>query len=144
MDSSITRGELLAVEPDTLFLIRENTLNAISKSDVREAKAFLQEYPLTPGEVAGWTVLGTLSTISNGFGLVITAPLWLITGTVTGIVAAAQANHGDFVYPDGSWSELRKFARFPQGLPQGIPRERLKTASNLPTHTTKTAPRRPK
>jgi hypothetical protein len=126
LDSSIARGELLSVEPDTLFLIHGDTLCAIGKDDVREVKAFLQAYPVSSGEVAGWTTLGTLSTISNGFGLMLTAPLWIITGTVTGIMAASRANNGDYHYPEDPWPGLRKFARFPQGLPQGIPRKLLR------------------
>jgi hypothetical protein len=125
LDSSTARGELLAVAPDTLFLIDGEIFRAVGKQDAREVTVFLQEYPLTTGAIVGTTLLGTLSTVSNGLGLVITAPLWLITGTVTGIAASADANNGDFRYPDGPWPELGKFARFPQGLPRGVPREQL-------------------
>jgi len=127
-DSSEARGELLAVEHDTIFLVNENVLAAIDKNRVREAKAFLQEFPLTSGQVATWTILGTLSTASNGLGCVITAPLWLLTGGITGISTASAANRGDYMYPDDPWEGLRKFARFPQGLPSGIPREKFKEA----------------
>jgi hypothetical protein len=130
--SSIVRGELLSVETDTLFLIDGNILVALCKDQVVEAKAFLQEYPLTSGDVAAWTVVGTLSTLSNGMGLIITAPLWLITAAVTGTLAASSANNGDFRYPEDSWGGLRKFARFPQGFPPGIPREQLKEAFRAP------------
>jgi hypothetical protein len=128
----VAQGELLAVDPDTIFLVNGNVLAAISKNRVREAKAFLQEYPLTSGQVATWTLLGALSTLSNGVGLVITAPLWVITGVITGASAAAAANRGDYMYPDDPWDGLRKFARFPQGLPPGIPRERFKEAYRQP------------
>jgi hypothetical protein len=130
-DSSIVQAELLSVEIDTLFLIDGDILVAICKDQVVEAKVFLQEYPFTSGDVTAWTLLGTLSTLSNGMGLIFTAPLWLITGAVTGTVTASSANNGDFRYPEDSWNGLRKFARFPQGLP-GIPRERLKEVFRAP------------
>jgi hypothetical protein len=125
LDSSTARGELLAVEPDTLFLLYGDRFRALGRKDAREVKVFLQEYPLSTGAVTSYTLLGTLSTISNGFGLVITAPLWLITGVATGIAASADANDGDYMYPDEPWLGLAKFARFPQGLPRTVPREKF-------------------
>lgn len=128
MDTCEVDGELISVETDTLFLICKDSLCAIPKGHIREAKVFLQEYPLSGGGVAAWTLLGTLSTLSNGWGSILTAPLWLLTGTITGISAAHSANSGDFQYPDDPWPGLAKFARFPQGLLPGIPREQLKGA----------------
>jgi len=125
LDSSTTRGELLAVELDTLFLIHGDFFRALGKKDAREVKVFLQEYPLSTGAVTSITLLGTLSTISNGFGLIITAPLWLITGVVTGVATSTDANNGDYMYPEEPWLGLAKFARFPQGLPRNVPREKF-------------------
>lgn len=124
-DVMSVQGELLALEPDTLFLIRNDTLHMVGKTSVRKASAFLQKYPMSGGSIAGWTLGGILLSATNGLYAIFVAPAWLIVGLVTAGVTASQANKGDCQYPDDTWEELRTYARFPQGLPFGISRDQL-------------------
>jgi len=79
--------------------------------------------------IAAWTVLGSLSTISHGFFLIFSLPVWLASG----IGAAANESHrGLFVCPANTRSnppvssmtscliDGAAYARFPQGLPPGV------------------------
>jgi len=119
------QGELLAVEPDTLFLIRNDTLCAMGKTSVRKATAFLQKYPMSGNSIAGWTLGGILLSATNGLYAIFVAPAWLIVGLATAGVTASQADKGDCQYPGQTWEKLRTYARFPQGLPLGISRDQL-------------------
>jgi len=69
------------------------------------------------GNVAGATGLGVVSTISNGILLVFTMPLWIIVGTAAG---SSQSYAPERRVPPLHWAELNGFARFPQGLPDGV------------------------
>jgi len=61
--------------------------------------------------------MGALSTLSNGYLLVFTAPLWMIGGTI----AAHSQYHAPIVKtPNEEWERVRPYARFPQGLPPGF------------------------
>jgi hypothetical protein len=78
--------------------------------------------------IAAWTVLGSLSTISHGFFLIFSLPVWLASG----IGASANESHrGLFVCPANTHSnppismtscliDAAAYARFPQGLPPGV------------------------
>jgi hypothetical protein len=58
-----------------------------------------------------------VSTISNGYLLGITAPLWIITGIVASSNESRAPLRG---VPPLVWADLAAYARFPQGLPPGI------------------------
>jgi hypothetical protein len=79
--------------------------------------ARLETYSSKHGWVLSWTVFGTLSTISHGIGLVLTAPIWLVVG---GIATSAQSQVPIEKYPPKTWDHLTMFARFPMGLPADI------------------------
>ncbi len=114
-------GELLAVTTDTVWVLADSGAVVLPTSAVARGK--LTAWSSGAGAVAGWTVLGVFSTISNGLLAGITAPLWIITGTVAGSGEsyAPQRN----VPPQG-WAELARFARFPQGMPPGLALTALK------------------
>ena len=69
-----------------------------------------------------WTLLGTLSTGSHGFFLILSAPVWILTGTVA---AVNQSRQPVLTYPRQGWAGWRAYARFPQGLPPGLARAAL-------------------
>jgi hypothetical protein len=62
-------------------------------------------------------LLGTLSTISNGGFLIFTAPMWLIGGS---LAVGGESRAPERKSPPLTWVELAPFARFPQGIPDGI------------------------
>lgn len=121
-DMTHTEGELIAVTLDSIFILDTLCfLSGFSAQDVRNVH--LQSFDSRHGLVAFWTVLGTLSTISHGVVLIISAPVWIISGS---IAAGAQSQTSHHHTVPARWLSLGKYARFPQGLPPEIDRSRLK------------------
>lgn len=121
-DMTHTEGELIAATSDSIFILDTlGFLNGFSAQGV--SRVHLQAFDSRHGLVAFWTVLGTLSTISHGVVLIISAPVWIISGSIAA-GAQSQTPH-EFAVP-AKWIALEKYARFPQGLPSGIDRSRLK------------------
>lgn len=117
--SEVLSGELVAICHDSVF-VADSILHATPQSSVMNAR--LVTY--YAGEGIGAAVfLGTLSTISNGWFLVFTAPMWLIGGTI----AASSRSYAPIIdFPESSWEKIIPFARYPQGLPLGIDRDAIR------------------
>jgi len=109
-------GELLAVDANNLWVLEAtNAITPVSRQEVLEIKIELYD---SGSEISvWWTVIGTLSTISHGILLIITGPVWIVSGG-TASFGASQANNL-YVSADEA-GELFQFARFPQGLPPGF------------------------
>jgi hypothetical protein len=69
-------------------------------------------------KIAGWGVLGTVSTLSHGLLLIVSAPLWVIS---SGIVAGIESNAALVDHPEEPLAAFAKFARYPQGMPVETP-----------------------
>lgn len=108
-------GELLAVGPENLWLLQPEGATEIDPRRVVSAE--VTGYDSNPNQVSILAVVGTLSTVSNGFGLVLTGPLWLIVG-ITGSNAQAAASR--VRVQDDNLTPLAPFARFPQGMPPDV------------------------
>ena len=120
-------GELLAVDNERVYVLLGDAMRSIPIDSVREAR--LTWYDSHGGAVAGLAALGALSTVSNGVYLVITAPLWMIGGTI----AAHSQFHAPVVKtPKKAWDEVRPFARFPQGLPPSFVASTPTIAATVP------------
>ena len=114
-------GELIAVHEDTLYVLA-NRLYAIPVNLISKAK--LTAYNARAMNLAGTTLLMTLATVSHGVLLILSAPAWILTGTLATI---HQSKIPELKYPGKvSLEELKKYARFPQGLPRGLALNSLK------------------
>jgi hypothetical protein len=109
-------GELIAVDTDSIFVMRSDKIHLYSKTDISTARIIL--YNTGSNNFLAWTILGSLATISNGGFLIITLPITLIMGITTTVAEAKRINFYD--YPNISWGELNKYARFPQGITSKI------------------------
>ena len=117
---SIFAGEFLAVGRDTVFVLTlGGAVKPIPTGDVQRARVAF--YDAEWGGLGAWTALGTLSTISNGFYLVLTAPAWLLGGS--GVTASQSKAPIRDVTEVGDWSKVSMYARFPGGWPDKLPRE---------------------
>lgn len=116
----VTEGELIAIDRDTIHVHSFGGLVSLPRASVCcvTLTAFHQEY----GSVAAWAALGTLSTVSHGFGLLLTAPIWMLAGTA----AASNASVAPRIRSTDP-EVLRRFARFPQGIPPGVDRATLRS-----------------
>ena len=115
------KGELIAVGNDSAYILTypPSAIVAIGK---KELNTMIVAFSLTsdaPGKYGGWTALLCLSTLAHGYFLIFTLPINLIVGANIA-VSAAQSTFA-VLYPDGvSWDDLKKFSRFPQGIPEGV------------------------
>jgi len=116
-----TAGELLAISDDSVFVLVDSTLVGVPLGDV--SRGLLETYDPDTGHAAAWTTAGAISTITHGWWLVISAPLWVLVGSSsTGVLS----HQGRILRPNASWADMRLFARFPQGLPPGLDRSALR------------------
>jgi hypothetical protein len=116
---SDTLGELLGIDPEHLYVLENERTVAIPRSSVERVSIKLYTSGATAAGI--WTGLGTISTLSHGLYLIITAPIWLATGVPT-TASLAATNH--LRVEPAQLDRLDQFARFPQGLPSGWPNNR--------------------
>lgn len=112
----VVQGELLAVDGDRVYVERGKTVVPIRLRDI--AKLDMSAYDSDNDNLVALTVLGTVSTLSHGFLLVISAPVWMLWGSATARDQDREGYEdvtGRKLLPD----ELRPWARFPQGVPEG-------------------------
>ncbi|EQB63221.1 MAG: hypothetical protein RBG1_1C00001G0800 [candidate division Zixibacteria bacterium RBG-1] len=111
------QGELLAVSSDTLYVLSYDWLFAIEKASVRKVEVELS--PSISGGLWVWTLVGTASTLSHGYFLFASAPVWLLVGSVTAASASSKSSKLKLREAElqFQWEDLRRFARYPQGLP---------------------------
>lgn len=117
-----TGGELIAVHNDSVYLLGFDSLIIIPADNVERGVLVL--FKKETGKYALWSSIGLISSVSNGVFAIGTAPLWLIMGIIT-TVSESQAKNFR-LYPQRSWVEIRKFSRFPQGIPEGLNLNQLK------------------
>jgi hypothetical protein len=125
-------GELIA--SNELFvrvLTGYGRLLAVPWKNIREVRVQLQ--PSMEGARAGlgvWTALGTLSTLSHGFWLVFSAPIWLGAG-IPSTILTGRPIEGSTSSDEATY--LHQFARFPQGLPPRWEGGSMPTPRAVPT-----------
>lgn len=111
-DNRVVRGELLAVEGNTLFVLDlAHKISRVQLSEVTGAALYTYH---SEGGFGVWGLLGTLSTASHGFLLALSAPVWMISA---GIAAGVESRHVRLRYPQDGIESFSAWARFPQGMP---------------------------
>ncbi len=120
-DAMELEGELIAVNADSIHVLTADGLQSMAVSEV--SKLHLQWFDSNYGMPMTWTILGTASTISHGFILLVSAPVWILVGSVS---ASAQSKSGHERADSGKIRELSRYARFPIGFPRDLDRRLLK------------------
>lgn len=110
-DGSIVQGELIAVSPDSVYILAQAFL-VEPRAPIGRARVF--KYDPEGWKITTWTAIGAAATLSNGFILIFTAPAWVVVGVLAARSNAAAARVD---IPSGSWEDAIPHARFPQGLP---------------------------
>lgn len=122
-EGAVVQGELISVETSVIRVLRltggRDALTWVAVTDVRSAELYHYE---AEGGLGAWGLLGTLSTISHGFFLVLSAPAWIVSGS---IAAGMESRHVINEYPEDDWPVFAMWARFPQGMPPGLDAEAL-------------------
>lgn len=112
-------GELMAVEENRVVLRdRDEDLVHIDSQNVSQLK--VRVVNTRAGWGVGYSILGTLSTASHGRLLIISAPFWIISSI---IIDTQNTNRGYETWErdddsDEDLDAMRKYARFPAGLPE--------------------------
>ena len=120
-DSASVSGELIAVAPDTLWILNSAGGRPVPRAAIRSGRVI--GYNSGASGLLALAVLGPLTTISNGYALIFTFPAWVITGA---IATHAQRGKPILELTVVNWPKLHQYARFPQGMPKGILVEQLK------------------
>lgn len=114
-------GELISVNANQLIVLNLES-NKCVPIDIKNINSYKLWYA-EPNHY-GWTIpLYFLSTFTHGFGLILTAPINLIT-TISISVAGEHAYR--YTHINLTYEELKKFARFPQGVPSTISLSQIK------------------
>ncbi len=117
-----TEGELIAISADSVYVLDGDTLKTFVLKDIQRARVIA--FNNQSSSYTLWTSLLAVGTLANGAFASFTLPLTLAVGIPTTIAEAKRQNF--FEYPLHDWNQLGKFARFPQGLPQGLNTNDLK------------------
>ena len=116
------QGEFIALNKDSVFVLSGDSLKIIPVSKFNTARIIL--FNTEANKYSIWTVVLSVATIANGAFATITFPVSLAMGLTTVHDEARREHFFDF--PQRPWSELSKYARFPQGLPEELDRGTLK------------------
>jgi len=119
-------GELIAIDDETTWVLTGTSIRSFATPSIVEGQ--LVAYDSRAGVVGGAAVLGFLSTISNGAFLILTAPMWLIGGSVA---AGHQSRVPIEEMTPESPTSFARFARFPMGMPEGLDPQTLEGAPSL-------------
>src|ERR1051325_10518824 len=112
------RGELIAITTDSVWIQPYGSASPIGDGLVvgrKHLTGLLTRYNWhdTQTAISGFTTLGAIGSISNGFFAVLTIPSWIIAGSAGGAVDSHRA-HTDLVErSEQSETELKAFSRFP-------------------------------
>ena len=106
-------GEFIALDEDNVYVLYDS-LYIIPKNIIAESVVDLDQK--NTGIYALWVILGSLSTISNGYYLTITFPLWLAAGIPTASGESYRDMYDEEYPGEVYWEKVNKFSRFPQGV----------------------------
>jgi hypothetical protein len=123
-------GELFAVSAESLWLARDAEIVSVPWSRVERVQ--VRRSTLSAGRAMAYSVvLGLLTggaldaacsqveAASCGGVLPVALAGWLLVGGLSAISIESSATQ---TLRAARWEELRRYARFPQGLPDGLPR----------------------
>jgi hypothetical protein len=115
-------GEFIAVDRDAVY-IQHAGVQSVRRENIRHA--ILETQSNDVGMYTAWTLIGAISTLSHGYGLIISAPAWIIVGSLS-TASLSYLGRYEQTHPDPAWwSEVSMFARFPQGVPENIDLEKV-------------------
>jgi hypothetical protein len=124
------KGELLAVGPEQLWLFQHDQVKTVPASGVTRVRVWRRDvngshvsaFATIGALVTGGLLAGACTSVEGndgagciGLGVVVAA-----TWAVVGGISARSAEHRTRLDVATNWKALEPFARFPQGLPEGL------------------------
>jgi hypothetical protein len=116
-------GEILGLEGNTLYVLTtDDKILSIPKDKVRYYNVIECKDYTGVWQAIGILTLSCLGAVSsifvNGWFVLISGPLWLLTGTIGGLSTVLSSNPD--CSPEVGWDKLIRYSRYPQGIPQEI------------------------
>ncbi len=128
-DYSDLTGEIIAVSDSQIILlpVDHNGEGAVSlpKGFIKDADILIAGTSNSPTGLGIWGGILPLTTLGHGYYLQYSFPVNLFLILPIGI----DAEEGEYRlrYPEElDWEDMAKFARFPQGMPQGIDKSMIR------------------
>jgi hypothetical protein len=118
-------GEFICIKDSSVFILTLGD-SVIAIPFRYAAAASLELTNNKGGLVGGLAFIGTLSTISNGFIAILTAPMWIIGGVATSFNESNRDVYEEDFPKIKWWQNVSKFSRFPEGIPRGLDMKKLK------------------
>ncbi len=124
------RGELLAVDHDSIWLVQPQGMASVPLRDVSQVRVDrggmgatgAWAWALIAGLVTGVALQSACSSVSDAeCGTVF--PATLLGWTLIGAISAPSMQHARYTKVRAEPDSLRAHARFPQGLPAGLARD---------------------
>ena len=128
-DNSRAVGELLAISPDSLYLL---TWEGVEAHSLVALRARVEAWNGDHTSITAWGGIGMLSALTHGFALMLSVPVW---GAFAAEGGRQESLAGYEIVPRRGlslnregwpWDEAVRYARFPQGLPEGLDRSTLR------------------
>lgn len=129
----VMKGELIAVSPDSLWILADSGLASLPLAAADHVQ--IQRHNFGVGKGLVWTLIGGVATggaltaacssIEGNCGgiFIAVAAMW---GIVGGLSSASLEASSKTTFAGPPWEGLRPYARFPQGLPDGLDRAVLR------------------
>lgn len=120
-------GELIAIQSDSLYVLTEKELCGVRLNQINEAILYIfkdqaKKYAIVTGLLYAPDIIAALANSLYEF-LLIGIP-WVLTGSFISAIEFLQENK--LIYPaKDQLQDFRKYARFPQGMPKGLIKEKL-------------------
>jgi hypothetical protein len=116
-DLGAVRGELLAVDAESIFLALGERQGVVAIPRAEASRVAISLEDDATGALTGWSIAGLLTSPSHGLFAAFSGPLWVLVGA--GTSAAEGFSVWTQVAPDG-FDTLFQFARFPAGPPPSL------------------------
>ena len=116
----IVEGELIAVTEESVYVASNTGISRIDIELIESAR--LVAYDSNAHLYGVGVLLGIISTLSHGFFLVLSVPIWILAGS---LIARGHSKKPILEFPQNKWNELNVYARFPQGLPPSMDLQKL-------------------
>ncbi|HSQ63381.1 MAG TPA: hypothetical protein VLM85_09215 [Polyangiaceae bacterium] len=127
-DGSTVSGELLAAQKDSLALrVGKNTVELVAATAISHVDVTLYSNSVAVGALSAWAFVGTASSLTHGWGFVLTGPAWAVLSTVTILPVGLDTRR--VARAVGDLGQLYVYARFPQGLPLDYARRSVRAES---------------
>jgi hypothetical protein len=135
------KGELLAVGPEKVWVMGPHRVSTLPLREVEEVR--IRRHGLNGSRAWRWAVLGAVvsgtvlalacsSVEENDSCGRVFIPVLLTWGAIGVPSVMALSESSQLRVKSPNWETLRRYARFPQGLPEGLDPEALAPAPRTP------------